>query len=115
MNDRLIMGGKVHDLLGLIDSSTTKMNDNGQQICYLARTNLKLFMKTVQVLGCDVKRNSQTPIPKISFVGVKIHSKVRLKVEPLRIMIYCFNYRPACIILSIRYFYLILFYRVSKT
>lgn len=75
INDRLIMGGKVHDSLGLTDSNGVNLNGPDQQVCYLARTNLKLFMKSVQVLGCDVQRSSQKPLPKISFVGVRIRSK----------------------------------------
>lgn len=74
MNDRYLVGGYVRDSLGSTIKKPASIVDVGsqKQMCFLARTNLALFKKAVQVLGCDVSGNSQRQLPRIAFAGVKM-------------------------------------------
>ena len=72
VHDKFIVGAKIHD--ALIGRDPLRKNiQSGKQICFLARTNLTLLKKAVQVLGCDSPNASQSPsrLPTISFAGVR--------------------------------------------
>lgn len=71
VNDKCLVGIDVHDALSDADDQLNHQLENDGQICYLARTNLTLFKKVVEVLGCEVASSSQKPKPKISFAGVR--------------------------------------------
>ena len=72
VNNKFLMGTNVQDALGesnpSVRSNASSLTSK-KQICYLARTNLALFQKAVQVVGCD-SSSPQKQKPKISFVGV---------------------------------------------
>jgi hypothetical protein len=70
VNNKCLVGIDVRDALSDADHELHHQMQNGKQICYLARTNLTLFKKVVEVLGCDVASSSQKPKTKISFAGV---------------------------------------------
>ncbi len=73
VNDKFLMGAKVQDSLTDLDPILTSggSKTSNHQICFLARTNLTLYQKVVQVLGCDSASNSQKPKLKIAFAGVR--------------------------------------------
>lgn len=66
VKSRCLFGGNIRDALG----PSEQMSTSRKQKCYLARTNLTIYKKVVQILGLDVSSNSQRPKPKISFAGV---------------------------------------------
>ncbi|XP_057370798.1 F-box DNA helicase 1-like isoform X2 [Daphnia carinata] len=69
VNDKCLVGINVRDRLNSATHPLDMALRSGRQFCFLARTNLTLFKKAVQVLGCDVVGNSQKPKPKIAFAG----------------------------------------------
>lgn len=71
VNDKCLVGVDVRDALSDAEDKLGHQFHNGNQICYLARTNLTLFKKVVEVLGCEFANNSQKPKPKISYAGVR--------------------------------------------
>jgi hypothetical protein len=71
VSDKCLVGIDVRDALSNADHQLQHHLQNRDQICYLARTNLTLFKKVVEVLGCDLASSSQKPKPKISFPGVR--------------------------------------------
>ncbi|XP_045025569.1 F-box DNA helicase 1 isoform X1 [Daphnia magna] len=69
VNDKCLVGINVRDRLNSATHPLDVALRSGRQFCFLARTNLTLFKKAVQVLGYDTIGNSQTPKPKIAFAG----------------------------------------------
>lgn len=72
VNDKCLVGINVRDRLNSATHPLDVALRSGRQFCFLARTNLTLFKKAVQVLGYDTIGNSQKPKPKIAFAGVRI-------------------------------------------
>jgi hypothetical protein len=68
VNDKCLVGIDVHDALSDANDKLNHQLQNNGKICYLARTNLALFKKVVEVIGCEFGSSSQKP--KISFAGV---------------------------------------------
>ena len=82
VDDKFLVGSKIQDSLANLNPISTygSSGTSGHPICFLARTNLSLYKKVVQILGCDATSNSQRPKPKISFAGVR---KIYLRISSI--------------------------------
>lgn len=71
-----LIGSEIYDSLdrGEVDLTTTFDSLNGRQICFLARTNLGLFKKVIQIIEIltqlTTSPNKEKSPLRISFAGV---------------------------------------------
>jgi len=73
VKSRCLVGAKIRDSINLSSSIRLGENDGAGKVCILSRTNLALFQKVVQIIGCDRTEIPKRPL-KISFVGVSLFS-----------------------------------------
>ena len=67
MDDQCLVGTKIDDCTTPLASSISV--GDGTELCILARTNICLFQKIVQIIECDNPASKRKKL-KIAFVGV---------------------------------------------
>lgn len=69
LQNRCLVGAKIHDSIN--SSSPLRFGGDAGQVCILSRTNLALFQKVVEIIGCHRSEVPENPL-KIFIVGVCI-------------------------------------------
>ena len=67
LQNRSLVGAKIHDSIN--SSSPLRFGGDAGQVCILSRTNLSLFQKVVEIIGCHKTEIPTNPL-KIFIVGV---------------------------------------------
>jgi len=67
LQTRSLVGAKIHDSIN--SSSPLRFGGDAGQVCILSRSNLALFQKVVEIIGCHKTEVPTNPL-KIFIVGV---------------------------------------------